>query len=1301
MQGSKKIVPKKQVLNDRPDVGFALKAAQLGVWEFNLPDRTIVLDERCRELVGCPTDALLRYDELLRYIHPDDVQHVDKAFNWALSPQSGGECDLIYRTIGQEDGLVRRVRSIGQVYFDEHGRPLRFAGIVQAMPADSKTPQTTTSEALFRTTIEQAPVAMALFSGPQFVIKLANERVLEFWGRQREQVINKPLFEALPESSGQGYEERLTAVYTTGERFEAKELAVQIQRHGQIERAYIDFVYDAFREADGTISGVTVVCVEVTDQVIARQKAEKSESEFRSLIEQAPVATCLFVGRDLLIELANQPMIDFWGKGNTVIGKPLTEVLPELEGQPFLAILSGVFDTGAAYHATAAPCELVVNGVVGTYYFNFTYQPIRNDQGEVYAIMDMAVDVTEQVLARNRLVESEAYFRQLSDNVPAMIWTTQLDGYCNYLNKQWYDFTGQTQKEAEGFGWLEATHPDDAAEASRLFIDANERQVPFFASYRLLGKDGLYRWVLDRASPRFNAEGVYEGMIGTVIDVHEQKLAEVDKQKLLALVENSGEFIGLAGADGTVQYGNLTAIKSLGWTGSEGRTILDCVYAEDKALAAQLLQELMVKGHISHEIRFVNERTGEPFWIQWNSVAINDPVSGELMAIGTVSPNIDERKRVAKALEESEAKLRSLIANAPAGIGLFVGRDLVVEMPNQVFIDIVGKGPDIVGKPLREVMPELANQPFLDILDTVYTTGQMYQAFGSRVDIVQRGVQTSNFYNITYSPLLDANGEVYAILDIAIDATEQVRAQKRLEESELFARSIIDNSPIAKAVFVGEYMVIKTVNERMLEMLGRDSSIIGQPFMAAIPELMATAIMNRLQHVLATGDTIYQPEEQIEIVRFGKPYVGYYNYIYKALSHTTGERYGVLVTATEVTDQVVARQKIEESEKQFRALMEAIPAIAWTNSPSGEMTFYNQRLCEYTGLTDKQIRSLGWKSFIHPHDLWHSMELYQQSLETGQDYVVENRYRGADGSYRWHLNRAVPLRDETGKINNWVGTATDIHEQKQQEAQLEQQVEARTRQLNMSIQDLQRSNDNLQQFAYIASHDLQEPLRKIQTFSALLKSSYADELGQGADYLVRMQSAASRMSTLIKDLLTYSRISTRQQSTAQVSLNAVVQAALVDLDLAIEETKATIDVGPLPTIQGDATQLSQLFQNLLSNALKFRRVDEQGAWIAPLIRVSASRVALNELPTRINLGGLAAVVYHRLDVADNGIGFDEKYVERIFQVFQRLHGKSEFAGTGIGLAICEKVAANHGGVIHASGKPGEGATFSVYFPVTD
>jgi light-regulated signal transduction histidine kinase (bacteriophytochrome) len=238
-----------------------------------------------------------------------------------------------------------------------------------------------------------------------------------------------------------------------------------------------------------------------------------------------------------------------------------------------------------------------------------------------------------------------------------------------------------------------------------------------------------------------------------------------------------------------------------------------------------------------------------------------------------------------------------------------------------------------------------------------------------------------------------------------------------------------------------------------------------------------------------------------------------------------------------------------------------------------------------------------------------------------------------------------------------------------------------------------RSNENLQQFAYVASHDLQEPLRKIQSFGDLLKTRYNDELGAGLDFLLRIQAAAARMSVLIDDLLNFSQVATSQETDEPVQLSKLVRLVLTDLEVTIQQSGAKISVGELPEILGEKSQLSQLFQNLLSNAIKFHKPD-----MNPEIHISSHTLDASMLPESVNPSRLARA-YHRIDITDNGIGFNDKYAKRIFQVFQRLHGKNEYSGTGIGLAICEKVAASHGGAITASSQINIGSTFSVYLPV--
>lgn len=337
--------------------------------------------------------------------------------------------------------------------------------------------------------------------------------------------------------------------------------------------------------------------------------------------------------------------------------------------------------------------------------------------------------------------------------------------------------------------------------------------------------------------------------------------------------------------------------------------------------------------------------------------------------------------------------------------------------------------------------------------------------------------------------------------------------------------------------------------------------------------------------------------------------------------------------------------------------------------------FTNQAYAAYANATPEQLQDkrVGevFPGYFETVSFTKPVETYQ----TGQSLTFEIHY-DKDGLDLYNLMSTFKLDDEV------VIHFTDFTRLRHLQIQLESKID-----------ELNRSNDNLEQFASIASHDLQEPLRKIQSFSSLLASQLDGQLTElNRNYLQRINTATDRMATLIKDLLAYSRVSKNQQDFEPVALEAILADVLTTLDWSISQSNAQLDIQALPIVNGNALQLGQLFQNLLSNGIKFHRPE-----VPPRIRVTAEEITTSDLPTTIR-PSRPATSYYRIDVIDNGIGFDEKYLDRIFQVFQRLHGRSEFTGTGIGLAICERVAANHGGAITARSRPGQGATFSVYLP---
>lgn len=809
------------------------------------------------------------------------------------------------------------------------------------------------------------------------------------------------------------------------------------------------------RNGEGAPVSMAGVSIDVTDRKTAEEALRKSESQFRTLIEQAPVATCLFVGRELRIEIANELMIQYMGKGPDVMGKPLAEALPELRGQPVLQALDDAFTTGKTVVSRAVPADVVVDGQRSTYYFDYTFKPVRNAAGEVYGLIDMSVDVTAQVLVQRRLEESESRFQNLvREATVGVIVLTGPEMKVEIVN--------------EAYGALIERHPGEMLNKSLFDI------IP-------------------------DAENYY--------------------RPLLEKVMQTGEPLYL--------YDSPYRIRK------DGRPIegfLNVVY--------------------------------QPYR---NS-------EGKLLGVMTLCQDVTESVNARLTAERNESRFRSLIANAPMAIALFVGRDLVIENPNQIFIDLTGKGPHIAGRPLREVMPELVteNQPFLQILDDVFTTGTGFETFATQVKVTRDGVMTNNYYDFSYTPLFDAEGKVYAVLEMAADVTE------------------------------------------------RETS----------------------------------------------------------------------------------RRRIEASEQEFKTITEAIPQLVWVCNNGGEVTFFNDRWYQFTGSSPEESLGHGWSDLVHPADVPATLLLWNEAQQTSSPIQVEYRLRHADGGYRWIVSNGAPILNADGSVNRWFGTCTDIHERKMMESALqesegrlrtltetlEDQVEQRTAELVRLTAELRRSNEDLQQFAHVASHDLKEPVRKIRTFGSRLSAEFGKDLPPAAKgYLQKMEGASARIYSMIDGVLLYSSLNALEGAAEPVDLNETLQDIKTDLELVIAKTGATVHHDKLPVVSGLPILLYQLFYNLLNNSLKFAKADTP-----PVVTIKAEPLPEGENGVR----------FTRLTFADNGIGFAQSQADAVFKTFTRLNPKDRYEGTGLGLSLCKKIVERHGGTINAEGGEGHGARFMFTLPLS-
>lgn len=319
---------------------------------------------------------------------------------------------------------------------------------------------------------------------------------------------------------------------------------------------------------------------------------------------------------------------------------------------------------------------------------------------------------------------------------------------------------------------------------------------------------------------------------------------------------------------------------------------------------------------------------------------------------------------------------------------------------------------------------------------------------------------------------------------------------------------------------------------------------------------------------------------------------------------------------------------------------------------------------------------------VHDDDIANVKKVIQEAAEQKQPYAFEHKIVDLDGVEKYVQTKGWVSSDEAGKVLKFIGNTVEVTELKAYEKELERKLE-----------ELNHSNQELEQFAYVASHDLKEPLRKITAFGDRLNQKYKKQLDDDASfYLTRMIDSANRMEVLMENLLSYSRLSRKLVAFEQVNLNKTLENVLSDLELKVGETNAQIHVGTMPTLEASAPKMQQLFQNLISNALKFVKPNH-----SPNIWVDAKEATKGEL-SKLGLD-YKNKRYYKITVKDNGIGFEPEYAERIFVIFQRLHGRSEFEGTGLGLAICKKIVENHQGIIYAESELGAGATFIMYLPI--
>jgi len=661
-------------------------------------------------------------------------------------------------------------------------------------------------------------------------------------------------------------------------------------------------------------------------------------------------------------------------------------------------------------------------------------------------------------------------------------------------------------------------------------------------------------------------------------------------------------------------------------------------------------------------------------------------------SLAVSNDDITRIKADAEAARQQAQFAENLLESVPAGIAVMNavrnpdGRltNFQVVRVNSVLQELFCLSPaQVLGRPLSVAFAFAGASGLLSRCMASIELGETQafeMPFGSQ--------EKRGWYRVSMAPQGDQ--VILAVMDIS----DRRRAQLAQHEQAELLQSVLQASPDSIVAVDAVFDDAGVVNDFVYVMMNRAGEetinrrledIRGKGMLEVFPANRETGLFDMYRQVWETGqpqqtETRYEADGvtgwfRLSIVRRGP---------------------GLLITVTNTTGLNQIRRLAEQQADTFNAVLHSIKhgmtVFRVVRDETGQLAdlqyeHVGEQVVQDTGLSRQQFIGSTILTLFPETKQSPFWQAYIQVLETGKDQQFEHHHHHE--GYDHHVIFQVARIDE----NRLVSTYQIINELKRQQHALEV--------LNM---ELRQSNDNLQQFAYVASHDLQEPLRKIQSFGDILATNYADVLDEtGLNMIGRMQKAAERMSGLIRDLLNYSRVSTERNPFAPVSLTGLLTSLIDSLSVAVQESGAGIDWDDLPEIMGDRTQLNQLFQNLLSNAIKFRLPG-----VPPRVSITHRVLSSADLPSSV-VGTARAVPttddgktidqFYEINVADNGIGFDEKYLDRIFQVFQRLHGKNVYAGTGVGLAICRKVVENHRGAITASSQPGAGTTFRVYLPV--
>lgn len=891
--------------------------------------------------------------------------------------------------------------------------------------------------------------------------------------------------------------------------------------------------------------------------------------------------------------------------------------------------------------------------------------------------------------------EQEVFFEQFLNTFPVAVYTCDEKGYIKHFNYAAVELFGripQRGKDHWSASWK--TYDMQGVQLSKeeypMAIAIKECKSVFGREIVIERPDGTRRTVMPYPQPIFNQQNQIAGGIDLVIDITVQKEAQDALKESENLYEQLIQALPAAiytcDAQGYISLYNNAAVELWGrepvsgidlWCGSWK------IYKPDGTplpLEQCPMAIALKEGRIVSDEEIVIER---PDGIKRNILPHPRPIFNAKGKIaGAVNMLVDITDT--RITEEKKGHFASIVQFSDDAI-ISKTLDGYVTSWNNAAERIFGyTAHEMIGNHITKILPPDRLNEETHILERLKN--------GERIDHFETKRITKDGklldISLTISPVKDSKGRIIGASKIARDITSQKKAEQRIRESEERLRQATHGADLGTFSW--------DITNQVFNFSDRLAHIYGYTHTARLSyEDLNDAIFREdksiaekaFQKALKTSILNYQVRIVLPNINQTLRWIRLNAKINFDESPTPIKIQGIVM---DVTEQKESEQRIRESEERLRLAAEAAELGMWDVDLITGVTVSSQEHRKIIGYPkNEQWDYDKYLQYIHHEDRYMVQNAFQQALKTGR-MAYEARIIRPDKTERWIRVNGTTMYDKKRTPVRLLGTTLDITDQKVASEALENMVLERTKELLHSNEQLERSNHELEQFAYIASHDLQEPLRKIQTFADLVKDHLHDKTTTER-YFSKINSSAQRMSMLINDVLNYSRLTKTGEQFADADLNRILKQVLSDFELLIEQKQAVITHSELPVIKGIPLQLNQLLSNLISNSLKFSENK-------PEINISWRILSANEVERkypRLNVDN----TYIELIFKDNGIGFEQQYAEQIFIIFQRLNNQRIYSGTGIGLALCKKIVEHHQGIITASSEKGQGATFTIILPV--